>query len=64
MRKWLLVLFLIGVFSLLSWMNKNKLQKRYPFLKRLDLTLTITAWVILAVYVLAFFYWIYTLIFK
>ncbi|MBN1272233.1 MAG: hypothetical protein JXB26_08165 [Candidatus Aminicenantes bacterium] len=64
MRKWLLILFLIGIFYVLSWMNKNKLQKRYAFLKRLDLTLTIAAWTILIVYGLAFLYWVYKLITK
>ncbi|MBU1473759.1 MAG: hypothetical protein KJ768_02670 [Acidobacteria bacterium] len=63
MKRWLFILFLLGVFYLLSWLNKKKLQKRYPFLKRMDLTLTIAAYSLLFVYCLAFLYWLYRVIF-
>lgn len=64
MRRFLIVLLLIGVFYVLSALNKKRLQNRFPFLKRIDASLTIVAYALLAVYGLAFFYWLYTMIFK
>ncbi|MCJ7681266.1 MAG: hypothetical protein MUP70_11110 [Candidatus Aminicenantes bacterium] len=63
MKRWLFILYLLGVFYLLSWLNKKKLQKRYPFLKRMDMTLTIVAYTLLTVYCLAFLSWLYRVIF-
>jgi len=63
MKRWLFILFLLGVFYLLSWLNKKKLQKKYPILKRMDLTLTIVAYTLLTVYCLVFLRWLISILF-
>jgi hypothetical protein len=63
MKRWLIIGLLILVFYVLSLLNKNRLKSRFPFLKRLDYTLTIGAWVMLGVYMAAFVYWLITEIF-
>ncbi len=60
MRKWLLVLLVLAVLYALSKITAKKQQARYPFLKRLDRTITILVWVLLAAYVISFLYWLYT----
>ena len=62
-RRFMLIFLVIGVFYLLTWLNKNKLQKRYPFLKRINSTLTIVSWVLLTTYCLTFIYWFFSEIF-
>ncbi len=64
MKRWLFILALIGVFYLLSALNKKRLQNKFPFLKRIDLTLTIFAWVLLMTYVGVFLFWLYKMLFK
>ncbi len=59
MKKWLLVLGLIGIFFVLSWLNKNKLQKRFPILQRIDRTVRLAAWIILLVYALVIISWLF-----
>ena len=60
MRKWLFLLLLLAVLYALSKFTGKKQQARYPFLKRIDKTITLLVWVLLAVYVLSFLYWLYT----
>ena len=64
MKRWLFILALIGVFYLLSALNKKRLQNKFPFLKRIDYTLTILAWVLLATYVGVFIFWLYKMLIK
>ena len=64
MKRWLFILALIGVFYLLSALNKKRLQNKFPFLKRIDYTLTILAWVLLATYVGVFIFWLYKMLFN
>jgi len=64
MRRWLFILGLIGLFFVLSSLNKKRLQNKFPFLKRIDVTLTIAAWTMLAAYAAAFCYWLFTEILK
>jgi hypothetical protein len=58
MRKLVLILFIIGVFMILSLFNKKRLQSRFPFLKRMDQTITIISWCLLIAYLLSFGAWI------
>ena len=58
MRKFVLILFAIGIFMVLSLLNKKRLQRRFPFLKRMDQTITIISWCILIAYLLSFGAWI------
>jgi len=63
MRKWLLLLALLGLVYLVSHINRRK-KDRSPFLKRLNETLSLLAWALVATYTLFFLYWLYTQIFK
>ncbi|MFC2169127.1 hypothetical protein ACFLRM_00980 [Acidobacteriota bacterium] len=64
MRKWLLLLLIILVFYALSKLRTNKQEKKYPALKQISQTFSILVWALLIVYVLAFLYWLFTVIFK
>ena len=63
MRKWLLMLAILGLVYLVSQIGRRKKQ-RPPFLKRLNETLSLLAWALVAAYSLFFLYWLYTQIFK
>ena len=63
MRKWLFFLLILALIYGISRINGRKRVKS-AFLKRLNETITILVWVLLAVYSLAFLYWLYTAIFK
>ena len=63
MRKWLLLLAILGLVYLVSQINRRK-KDRTPFLKRLNETLSLLAWALVAAYTLFFLYWLYTQIFK
>ena len=59
-RKWLLLLLVLAVLYAASTFNTRKRQARYPILKRIDKTITILVWVLLASYGVTFLYWLYT----
>jgi hypothetical protein len=63
MRKWLFFLTILALVYIISRINRSK-QERSPFFKRLNETFSIIAWVLLAVYVLFFLYWLYTIVFR
>jgi hypothetical protein len=63
MRKWLFFLLILALIYGISQINRRKRVKS-PFLKRLNETITIIVWVLLAAYTLTFLYWLYTTIFK
>jgi len=63
MRKWLFFLAILALVYIISRINRRK-QEHSPFLKRLNETFSIIAWVLLAVYVLFFLYWLYTMVFR
>jgi hypothetical protein len=59
-RKWLWLLLVLVVVYAASAINTKKRQVRYPILKRIDKTLTVLVWILLASYGAAFLYWLYT----
>lgn len=59
MRKWLFLLLILAVLYALSKVTGKQHHSRYPFLKRIDRAITILVWVLLAVYLISFFYWLY-----
>ena len=63
MRKWFYFLIILIVVYILSKMNWKK-KESSPFLKRLNETLSILVWVLLAAYSISFLYWLYTQIFR
>ncbi|NOR11685.1 MAG: hypothetical protein GQ545_00350 [Candidatus Aminicenantes bacterium] len=63
MRRWAIFLVILVVVYLVSQASKKK-DVRSPLRKRFNETLTIIVWVMLVAYVLSFFYWLYTQIFK
>ena len=63
MRKWLLMLAILGMVYLVSKIGRKK-EDRSPFLKRLNETLSLLAWALVAAYTLFFLYWLYTQIFR
>ena len=59
-RKWLLLLLVLAVLYAASTFNTRNRQARYPILKRIDKTITILVWILLATYGFSFCYWLYT----
>jgi hypothetical protein len=60
LRKWLSLGLVLAVLYALSKLNTRRWRERYPLLKRVDTTITILAWTLLAAYGLAFLYWLVT----
>lgn len=58
MRKWLVLLLGIAALYALSRFNTPWRRNRLPALKRLNDTLNILVWVLLAVYLAAFGFWL------
>ena len=52
-------MLILAVLYALSKITGKQHQTRFPFLKRLDRTITILVWVLLAAYLVSFFYWLY-----
>jgi ABC-type multidrug transport system permease subunit len=59
-RKWLWLLLVLAVLYAASTFNARKRQARYPILKRIDKTITMLVWILLASYGFTFLYWLYT----
>lgn len=59
MRKWLLLLVILGVITLLSKLNQRK-DVKTPLGKRFSETLSVIVWVLIIAYIVSFFYWLYT----
>jgi hypothetical protein len=60
MRKWLVMLLVIALLYALPKFNTRGRRGASPLLKRINDTINILAWVLLAVYFGAFLYWIWT----
>jgi len=60
MRKWLVMLLAIALLYALPKFNTRGRRKAFPLLKRINDTINILVWVLLAVYFGAFFYWLWT----
>ena len=59
MRKWLSLGLALAVLYAVSKLNTRRWRARYPFIKRVDRTITILAWTLLAAYLASFLYWLY-----
>ena len=64
MRKWFFLIGLVAVIYLLNVANSRSRREKSPFLQRFKETISILAWSLTTVYILAFLYWLYTVIFK
>jgi hypothetical protein len=60
MRKWLVILLAIALLYALPKLNTLGRRRDFPLMKRINDTLNILAWVLLAVYFGAFLYWVWT----
>jgi hypothetical protein len=60
MRKWLVVLLAIALLYALPKLNTRGRRHDFPLMKRINETINILAWVLLAVYFGAFLYWLWT----
>ena len=60
MRKWLVILLAIALLFALPKLNARGRRSDFPLMKRINDTISILAWVLLAVYIGAFLYWIWT----
>ncbi|MCJ7487787.1 MAG: hypothetical protein MUQ25_16705 [Candidatus Aminicenantes bacterium] len=60
MRKWLVVLLAIALLYALPKLNTRGRRRDFPLMKRINETINILAWVLLAVYFGAFLYWLWT----
>ena len=60
MRKWLVILLAIALLFALPKLNTRGRRRDFPLMKRINETVNILAWVLLAVYVGAFLYWLWT----
>ncbi len=64
MRKWLVLLLGISVLYALSRFNTPARRKQFPFFKRLNRTLDILVWALLALYLAAFGCWLAKQVFR
>ena len=60
MRKWLLLLLAIALLFALPKINTRGRRDRFPLLKRVNDAVNVVAAVLLAVYLVAFGYWLWT----
>jgi hypothetical protein len=60
MRKWLVLLLALAILYMLPKINTRRTRSRYPYLKRLNETINILAFVLLVAYLAAFVYWLLT----
>jgi hypothetical protein len=60
MRKWLVLLLAIALLYALPKLNTRGRRSRFPLLRRIDQAINIVAAVLLAVYLVAFVYWLIT----
>jgi hypothetical protein len=60
MRKWLVMLLAIALLYALPKLNARGRRNSFPLLKRINDTVNILVWVLLAVYFGAFLYWLWT----
>ncbi len=60
MRKWLVMLLAIALLYALPKLNTRGRRSSFPLLKRINDTINILVWVLLAVYFGAFLYWVWT----
>ncbi len=60
MRKWLVILLAIALLYALPKLNTRGRRRDFPLMKRINDTINILAWVLLAVYFGAFVYWLWT----
>lgn len=59
LRRWLFLALVLAILYAVSTLNTQRWRARYPVLKRIDKTLTIVVWTLLAAYILSFLYWLY-----
>jgi hypothetical protein len=64
MRKWIFLLGLFVIIYLLTVSSSKRAQEKSSFLKRFKETISILAWTLATVYILAFLYLLYNMIFK
>jgi hypothetical protein len=60
MRKWLVMLLAIALLYALPKLNTRGRRNAFPLFKRINDTINILVWVLLAVYFGAFLYWVWT----
>ena len=59
MRKWLVMLLAIALLYALPKLNTRGRRRAWPLMKRINDTINILAWVLLAVYLCAFISWLF-----
>lgn len=59
MKKWLLLIVLVGIMVLLSRLNQKRLHHRFPVLKRVDRTIKLAAWIIIIIYAVVVVSWLF-----
>lgn len=64
MRKWLYILLFIAIVYAVSRWGTKKQGNNSPLLKQISEAINIAVWVLLVAYIVVFFYWLYTVIFK
>ena len=64
MRKWLYILLFIAVLYAVSRWGTKRQGEKSTLLKQISEAINIAVWVLLVAYAVAFFYWLYTVIFK
>jgi hypothetical protein len=60
MRKWLVLLLAIALLYALPKLNTRGRRRDFPLMKRINETINVLAAVLLVVYLVAFFYWLWT----
>ena len=58
MRKWLVLLLAIALLYALPKFNTRRTRRNFPVMKRINDALNVVAIVLLAIYLVAFLYWL------
>jgi hypothetical protein len=58
MRKWLVLLLAIALLYALPKFNTRRTRRNFPVMKRINDAVNVVATVLLAIYLVAFLYWL------
>lgn len=64
MRKWLLLLLAIVLLYALPKLNTRRTRSAFPLMKRINDAINVVTAVLLAVYLIAFFHWLWTAVIR
>ena len=60
MRKWLVLLLALSLLYALPKLNTRRTRRAFPLMKRIDGAINVVVVVLLAIYLVAFFRWLFS----